>query len=243
MKFLSEIMKKMKIPEYIFLAIAASCVILFSIYLVPAANSAKELGTGVGGTAGKVVGTAVGTYDAFIGGEGDYWQGRENGKAEGLSAKDTEAKLNSIIVGTGKLQVLVVGLTLDDMHGDSDKYKALYILTGEAIYTVDLGAAQIDVEHQVIRVPRPEGRLIIDESRTEKLAEYQKKGFLSIGDGSTEEGITAYINSIAQLKKEGEEKIRTDPNLLERAKTAAVNQIGELTRQITGNAYTVEFII
>lgn len=232
-------MLKLKIIKALFpiliILIAIASLLILIMFVIPRYNNAPEDGIAIGESKGMVVGTVKGS----INGSFDYWAGRNEGNAQGISADDTKVTdITSIIQGTGNLQVLVAGVEFDIPHEIGDKYAAIYLLRGEATFTVNLGEAIIDENQNTVMIPQPKPTLNYDETEVKKIAEWQTKFF----DGRTEEGYTAYMNSIEQSKKNISESIANYDELLTMAKEAAKEQVQMLAKNMTGKTVTVTFL-
>ena len=94
----------------------------------------------LGAVQGKIVGLAVGSYKAVT---ESVPSGYSDGKDQGLSAEDTKSTIAAYTRGIGKLEVLVAGVKLSNFHQVGDKYAALYLTKGNAVFTVDLSEATI----------------------------------------------------------------------------------------------------
>ena len=169
----------------------------------------------------------------------------ENGKRDGLSAKDTTAKLLADIISTenNKLEVLISSITLTDMHKSDkrfQKYQALYLFSAKVVFTVNMNEIEIindDNGKIFIMVPNPEAEIFIDNTKTKKLAEMSNQLF----DGSTEDGYTAYLNSMVEIDKNSIESISNYEGLMQMAQQSAISRIKKLAESICG--YDVEFTI
>lgn len=214
--------------------IAIVVFLVLILFVIPVYDNSRSVGNAFGTSVGEVVGTAIGSYNGLT---QDYWVGLNEGKEQGLSAGDTEVTdITSVIQGTGKLQVLVARVTLDVSHEVGDKYAAIYLLRGEAIFTVDLSGAHIDNDLNII-IPHPEVHLDFDESETEKIAEWQTLFF----NGSTDDGYTAYMNSIEQSRENAMEYIANYDELIAQAQEAAKKQVQMLVMNMTGKSVSVSF--
>ena len=214
--------------------IAIAAVLMLIMYFKPMYDGAQTTGTALGTSAGEIVGTALGSLNGIT----YYREGWDAGKEQGLSAEDTESTIiTHIIQGTGNLQVLVAGVTLDVSHEVGDKYAAIYLLRGEAVFMVNLNEAQIDIDQNTVTVmiPLPEVRLTVDETEVEKIAEWQTKFF----NGSTDDGYIAYMNSIEQSKEAVAESISNYDELRKQAQEAAKEQVKMLVENMTGKEVNV----
>ena len=221
--FIEENRKGTKIPLkfkviVVLAVIAAGLVLILTIQIW---RKAKTYGENIGDVTGKTVGIAVGSFHGFSEGK----RGREDGKEDGLSASDTVANL----------QVLVSSIKLNDYHKLEEKYAALYLLKGDAVFTVDLSKAVIDANEDgevwYIRLPQPEVTVYIDDRYTKKVAEYQRKFF----NGSAEDGFNAYINSMSNLESKAKDAIEEDGSLMKCARDSAEKQIKRLAKMARVN--------
>lgn len=199
-------------------------------YVISLRINAKNLGNTVGSDYGTLAGKAVGSYEGLTKGSVD---GFESGKEKGLSAEDTTAEIANSMHEINKLEVLVASVKLNDIHsvGDDKDYAALYLLKGEAVFTIDLSKAEIKENNNVINitVPQPKMELTIDQSRIKKVAQYQKLFF----NGSAEDGLDAYINSMKKVVDESEKALANYDSLLRTAKIAAEKQIINLVNSVS----------
>lgn len=217
--------------------IAVAAILVLLLFFKPLHDNAQATGNAVGTSVGKFVGTAVGSYQGYT---QDYGEGKKEGKKQGLSAEDTEiTDISGIIHGTGDLQVLVAGVAFDNFHEVGDKYAAIYLLRGEAIFTVDLGKATIDNDQTTVMIPFPKVRLNIDETEVEKIAEWQTTFF----NGSTEDGYKAYMNSVQQIRENAEEYMANYDELQIQAQEAAKEQVRMLVKDMTGKNVNVLFYV
>lgn len=211
------------------LSIAVTCA-YFGIFQ-PAQENAEKIGAAAGGSLGSVVGGAVGSYNGIS-------EGWQSGKEEGLRAEDTHADMNDSIREVGKLEVLCAAVGLRNEHKIGDDYARLEILLGDAVFTVDLSLASItepSAQELTISLPSPEMTLYFDESKTQKLADYQAV----LLDGSAEDGFDAAFNSRKKVFEEANETITNYETLMEQAKASAVKNVELLARQISMGEKTV----
>ena len=224
----------------LFILIAAALIVAYIFLVRPLVKNSKAIGEKIGEESGKLTGMAIGSYKGITEG---LDQGYDAGKEEGLSAEDTMAKMAETIENMGRLEVLVAGVRLQNCHSIGDDYAALYILKGDAVFTVDLTEAVIsysaDGADLVILLPQPEMELYIDDSQTELLAEYQKTPF----SGKAEDGFTAYLNSMSQTVEEIKDTMVDYENLLAQARDSAVTQVSMLAEAAgSGRKISVEFM-
>lgn len=194
----------------------------------------------IGKTTGAFVGNAMGSYDGYVEGKED---GKRDGEKAGLSAEDTQVSLQQAVTAAGKLEVLAAGVSLKNLNEIGDTYKSLYMASGEAIFTVNLINAEVSFneDHSDIHIaiPRPTLQVYLDQNSTQKLAETQKFSF-TVG---SEDGITAYLNSMSQSMDKVSETIANYDALVELAEEASVNQVRQLASALlpAGSNVTVEF--
>lgn len=227
----------MKIPKsgrYIIPCVVIACILFYAIIL---RVKAESIGTMYGQSAGSKVGKFVGSFDAFT----DYREAYAEGKEQGFSAEDTVAEVAYKMKEVEKLDVLVASVKLNNMHTIGDDYAALYLLKGDAVFTVDLGKAEISEETDGIHIVLPplEMDLIVDQSKIEKVAEYQKQIF----NGSSEDGFDAHINSMKKIVEESKESLVNYDSLMKTAEETAKKQVTQLANAVAINKryVTVEF--
>lgn len=213
----------------IFLMVAA--VIALFGYAVPAYNNAKNLGISVGDKTGTIVGNVLGSFDGITTG---LAKGSEDGKTEGLSAKDTESEIKNSFSEIGNLEVLEAGVKLRDVNTLGDEYAALFLLKGVAIYSVNLKDVDInDIDASTVEVLLPEinVEVYIDESATEKLAEYQKHSW----SGNAKDGFVEYMNSRSVMDQSVKDTMENYSAMTEAAQSSAIKQIEIIAKAATGN--------
>lgn len=221
-KLFIELRKK---AVYIVLCILLAGVLMIVISIRMEADS---IGKVLGETTGSSVGKVIGSFEALT----DYREAYAEGKEEGLSAVDTTAEVTNKVQELNKLEVLVAGVKLRDEHSVGDEeYVALYLLKGDAVFTVDFRDAEITKEENVllITIPEPEMELIIDQSKLEKVAEYQK----FFWSGSAEDGFDAYLASMAKVTEETKESLANYDTLMKAAKESAESQVKQLVNSIS----------
>ena len=206
----------------IILCVIMSLVMIYSFSLrIKASSVGKRFGTEAGTATGVAIGSAEGLHSGIS-------AGATAGQQAGLSAEDTQAIITSRIHEMENLEVLVASVKLKNFHtiGDNVDYAALYLVNGDVVFTVDLGQADIDEKagRLQIKLPKPKGKLYIDNSSVEKIGEYQKKFF----NGNSEAGYDAYINTMKQLHDVSEENLTNYNELLYAAQDAAKTQITQL---------------
>lgn len=226
---MKKIMKK--IPESGTLVVPFVILLCVLGYVISLRINAQTLGEDIGSGYGYLVGKAIGSFEGLTQGSSE---GYKAGKEKGLSAEDTTAEIANSIREVEKLEVLVASVKLNDLHsvGEED-YKALYLLKGDAVFSVDLSKAVIDEKNGelYITIPQPEMELIVDPSRIEKVAEYQKYFF----SGKAEDGLDAYINSMKKIVEESEKSLANYDSLLKAAKASAEKQITILAKSVSVN--------
>jgi len=221
-------MKKLlkKIPKsgtYIIPCVFIACVLIYVIIL---RVNAESMGTTFGQSTGSQVGKFVGSFEALT----DYREAYAEGKEQGLSAEDATAEVANKIKEVERLEVLVASVKLNDIHTVGDDYAALYLLKGDAVFAVDLSKAEITEESDGLHIslPQLEMDLIVDQSKIEKVAEYQKLLF----NGSSEAGFDAYLNSMAKIVEESEETLVNYDSLKKTAEETAINQVEQLANSV-----------
>jgi hypothetical protein len=207
------------------------CLILLCalVFIVNFRLSAKTTGVALGEATGKTIGRAIGSFKGMTIGRK---KGYDAGKEAALTAEDTTAEFANTIKEGGKLQILVASVKLRDVHSVGEDYMALYLLKGEAVFTVDLSQAVILLEDEKIHitVPQPEMKLILDQSKIDKVAEYQEYFF----SGSSADGLDAYLNSMKKIYEETQETLVNYDSLMEAARESAEKQITELINAASG---------
>lgn len=221
---------KNKIASNTVTLICIALIMIFIVLLYFCINLAPALGKAAGKANGSMRGVTTGIE-----------RGREAGKQVGLSAKDTQVRLEDKISETGKIQVMMIDLRLTDLYQQGESYAALLAMPGEGIFSVDLTQAEIayDAEQNQISivVPCPEFTPYLDDSKVETIAEYKKPVF----DGKTEDGYQGYLNSREEIDKKVQEEFAIP--LLDLAKEAGISQIEKLAKSICGSTavVTVEY--
>ncbi|MBP3568558.1 MAG: DUF4230 domain-containing protein [Lachnospiraceae bacterium] len=227
-------------PEKI-IAIGALLLVImvFCMFSLPVYLKAEEKGNELGRMAGTAAGYASGIVNA------DIKAAEAEGKQEALAKPEINMKLigENKINETGKLDVLVAGVRLNNFHGVGNKYAALYLMKADAVFSVNLGLANVAyVEEELwvrITVPQPEVTVYFDESETEKIAEWQKNYF----SGDAGDGYQAYMNTMKEIEATASEDLARNESLMESARKAAEQQIKLLATSIYGMnvSVTVEF--
>ena len=215
--------------------LSIACVVVAVVgvfgYALPAYNNAKNLGISIGDKTGNIVGNVIGSFDGITTG---LAKGAEDGKEEGLSAKDTKAEIKNSFSEIGNLEVLEAGVKLNNVNTLGDDYAALFLLKGVAIYSVNLKNVEIsdiDANSVEILLPAINVEIYIDESSTEKLAEYQKHPW----SGSARDGFAEYMNTRVATDQSVKETMVNYANLTETAQSSAIKQIEIIAKAATGN--------
>lgn len=229
-------LKGMKLPVVGFAIILCIAVVTTLLtVIIPIHNDADEMGKQIGLVEGKAVGLVTGSYKG-------YTEGDTKGKADGLKAEDTGAVVSNRMNEIGNLEVLVAGVRLKNVHAVGNKYKALYLLAGNAVFTVDMTKVKVSTTSNgelLVVIPKPEIQLYIDERKTEKLAEWQTPFF----DGSAKDGYTAYMNSMTATVEEIQNTMANYDNLMKMAQESAVNQVTFLVKSVCGNDRSVHISV
>lgn len=200
-------------------------------YAFPAYTKAKNLGLSVGDKTGTIVGNVIGSFNGITNG---LENGAEDGKEEGLSAKDTKSEIKNSFSEIGNLEVLEAGVKLKNVNTLGDDYATLFLLKGVAIYSVNLKDAEInDIDSNTVEIllPAINVEIYIDESASEKLAEYQKHPW----SGSAQDGFVEYMNTRAASDQSVKETMENYSTLTKAAKDSAINQIEIIAKAATGN--------
>lgn len=205
------------------------CVVMLCalVFLINYRINAESTGNMVGEGTGTLVGRAVGSLEGLTVGQ---IEGHQAGKEAGLSAKDTTAELSGKIQKVEKLQVLVASGTYSDILTVGDDYAALLSQQYNAVFTVDLGTAEIELREDGLHI-------LLDQPSVEFLPvgeiikenEYQKNGFT----GSTEDGYDALNNSANQMKQKATEKLAGDASMMAAAKASAETQLIGLVNAVS----------
>ncbi len=196
--------------------------------------NAQSTGGALGETSGKLAGRAVGSLEGLTKGQ---LEGYAAGKEEGLSAKDTTAELAVKIQEVEKLEVLVASGIYSDVLSigkeDSPDYAALLSQKYNAVYTVDLSTAVINLEddglHILLDQPKVE---FIPIGEIEKVNEFQKKGFV-FETGSAEDGWKAALNSMDQITVRAQEQLQNNDSLMQAARATAKTQLIQLVNAVS----------
>lgn len=235
MKFLLSFVDRKNRNSFL-LCVLAAIFFVMAIAAVYFHARAKNVGTSVGEMTGGAVGVALGSADGVING---LQEGMEAGAAAGLSAEDTTADMKESLKEVGRLEVLAAGVTLRNLNEIGQEYTNLSVINGDAIFSVDMTQAEIsfsqDGKEVYIVIPEPTMELYIDQSGTEILAEIQKPFF----GVTAEDGLNAYLNSMAQTVDKVKETLANYDSLLAQAKDSALEQVRQMAETISGGRYTV----
>lgn len=220
---MNKISKKFpKITSFGMVLVLMAILLIFTFYWW---INAKSIGNEIGSDTGSIVGKAVGS---FLGMTDGKKKGEQAGRDAGLKAEDTAAVISNQLHRLENLEVLVASVKLSNFHSvgqeDSSKYyAALYLVNGNAVFTVDMRQADISARSGdlYIKLPKPKGSLYLDDSSVEKVAEYQTKLF----NGSAEDGFDAYLNTMTKMQEASEETLDNYEALIFAAKEAATNQV------------------
>ncbi len=208
---------------------AVAVVVVLVICCFGINSAATSVGRGVGNVSGSLVGAAVGSANGIKDG---VTEGIQAGVEEGLSAEDTRVELGQAIQSVGKLEVLVAGVTLESINSIGKAYTGLYVIAGDAVFTVDLAGTEVitsdDGKEIDIGIPEPELSLFLDQNSTEKLAEVQNFSWTV----SAEDGLKEYLNSMAKTKEETEEYLSNYSDLMQSARNAAIDQVTQLASRL-----------
>ncbi len=236
-------LKKFKSAPSFFIMIATALVLVFTIVftavkVLPTYLKADSLGEDIGGKIGNAVGWAIGSFNGITTGEKE---GGKAGKEEGLSAKDTSVIVANKIKEAGSLEVLVAGIKMTNLNkvGKND-YASLFLVKGNAVFSVNLKNISVELSDDfstaTVTVPDVTADIYIDDSATEKLAEYQKSKFTR----SAEDGFTEYLNTSNQLAEKAEESIPNYDQLKESARSSAKKQITDMVKSFNSRIVDVD---
>ena len=225
-----------KLPQKAAITVIFAILFCVLISVISLRINASSMGNGVGQNMGSLAGRAIGSMEGLTKGRND---GTQAGKNDGLSAEDTEAEVANALHDLQNLEVLVASVKVQDIHsiGVNNDYKALYLMKGEVVFSVDMNEAEIVLngDNLTITIPMPKGELIIDQSQVEKVAEYQRHYF----KGDAESGFTAYLNSMTKVQEATAETLNNYSALLEAAKSSATNQIEQIANAAAVNKKSV----
>lgn len=210
--------------------------IVIMVVLINIHGYSKIIGEEIGNLNGQLVGTAIGSAKGVTEGVAS---GITAGEEAGLSAVDTTADIKGTIESMGKLEVLVAGVTLQNLNEIGDAYKGLYIANGDAVFTVDLNEAEIsfsqDDKDVYITIPAPEFELYLDQNSTEKLFEIQNFSFTV----DAEDGINSYLNTMTKTVEKAKETIVNYDSLMTTATESAKQQVEQLASTVCGEEHVV----
>lgn len=221
------VFKLKKVPALAIMSVVCALLVCVCAFFIQFRINAENIGSDIGNNLGTLTGKAVGSLEGMAIGSSEGW---EAGKAEGLSAEDTTVKVADTIRETARLEVLVASVKLSDIHSVGDDYKALYMLKGNAVFSVDISNAVIDerADGLYITIPQPEMEPIIDQSRIKKEAAYQKHYWA----GSAEQGLDAYLSSMTKIVQRSESALSNYDSLVLAAKNSAVKQVAQLANSV-----------
>lgn len=222
-----------------FCAWAFFVVLLFVLFLaVRMYVGAQKTGETVGSTIGTAVGGAIGSFKGITTGT---QAGAEAGREEGLNAKDIKVIVADIKDGLGelgKLEILTATASFRDVLGIGNDYRAFFLLRGNVVFTVDMNQVEIQPVSGAeisILLPVPECTVAIDDTATEKVAEYQKDFFT----GDTQAGYEAFLKFVNQRSDELEKSLDGYDALNRQAQNAAEQQVKLLAKSICGPDKTI----
>lgn len=213
-----------KIPKsgiYFIPCTVIACVLLYVIIL---RVNAESVGTKVGQSTGSQIGKFAGSFEALA----DYGEAYAEGKEQGLSAEDAIAEVVNKIKEVKKLEVLVAGVKRYDTHKVGDNYAALYLIKGDAVFSVDLSKAEITEDTNGLHIVLPQLEMDLIDGKNEKVAEYQKESFT----GSSEDGFGAYLNSMKKISEESKETLPNYDSLKKTAEETAIKQVKQLANSV-----------
>ena len=176
---------------------------------------------------GTAVGTAVGTFHAVT---EDMPAAYQQGVNDGLSATDIRTEMQEKLQEVGKLDVLAATAQLTDFHEVGNKFAALYRLGADVIFSVDITKAKVLVGETDLEIilPEPEVEINIDSTKT-RLEDYWQHWLIN---GSTEQGINAYINSMKMIQGDAKKTLAEYEALEKQAEESARTQVLLLARFI-----------
>lgn len=230
-------MNKLKsIEQTTMLFLLVAVLLIATVFTGYVHHRAGEIGNAIGQTNGKIVGTAIGSACGVTVGAKE---GKEAGKQKGLSAEDTTVDIKGSMEALGKLDVLVAGVSLKNINKIGDSYTGLYLINGDAVFSVDLAETEIsfsqDGKDVYIIIPEPDLEVYLNQSSSRKLAESQKFSFTV----SAKDGLVNYLNSMTQTVQKVKETIVNYDSLLADAKESAKKQVQQLAGTICGDNYVV----
>ena len=218
----------------IIVCVAAAIVLVYIIYLK---SNAVAIGGSTGESIGAITGKVIGSFEGLTTGRKE---GSEAGKEEGLSAENTAAEIATQMKKLQNLEVLVASVKVSDVHtvGEKQDYKALYLVKGEVIFSVDLSKAEVqeDADNLIISIPQPVGKLIFDPERIEKKAEFERY----LRAGSAEDGMKEMLNTLAKMQEATAETLNNYDSLVDNARKSAIKQVTRLAESSSINNKTVK---
>jgi len=222
MKFLIKLKTQLGVMGILALLLA------FFVFAIYTHSKADDLGNNIGTVEGKIVGTAIGSWNGVTKG---IAAGQEAGKVEGMSAKDTRFAVQAATTAVGKLEVLVAGVSIRNAQKLGSVYQNLSIIQGTVVFSVDLEQAHFefseDMSQVTVSLPTPKSDFYADLSRTQQLAEWQKKSFKH----SAQDGFVSNLNSLNEILKNPQDHISNyRSSLLPAAETAAKEKVTELIK-------------
>lgn len=201
-------------------------VILATVLVILVWFGAYQKGKNTGIKSGTAVGTALGSKQGLM-------EGIQQGHEDALTAENTKVVLAQEFQTAGKLQVLSAGVTARNFQTLGDAYKAIQILKGEIVFTVDLQSAMIVATESsaVILIDTPQAKFYLDEEATKMIAEAHNRTFLSMNE---KDGILAQLNSRAKIVEEIEKYIDGYGALMRTANKIAIEQTKNLADAACG---------
>lgn len=223
-----------------FCVLAIFAILFFALFLpiVRMYAGAHKTGETVGSTAGTAVGSAIGSFKGSTAGT---LEGSAAGRAEGLNAQDIDiivADIKDNLGEMGNLEVLTATASFRDILGIGNDYRAFFLLRGNVVFTINLNQIEIhpvSKEEISILLPAPECTVDIDDTATEKVAEYQKDFFT----GDTQAGYEAFLKFVNQRSAELEKSLDGYDALNKQAQEAAKQQVELLAKSICGPDKTI----
>ena len=221
----------LKVAVLFFVVIAIIVVLIFFLRVKPVYDKFHDMGESIGTTLGEITGGAVGSFRG-------YRDGQTDGKEAGLTADDTSVVVFSL-QEIGKLEVLVADVKMTDLFEVGDKYKALFSMDGNVVFTVDLANAEYTFDERAntlsVILPQPDCELYVDEGSTTLLADWHKP----LSNGRASEGANAYNQSIKNMQNEYKTSIANYDTLLDMARMVALRQVVSLASAASGTDKTV----
>lgn len=226
------------IKYIVYLAAVISVIVM--VMSICALVKAEKTGNELGEKAGTLAGNTIGSFNGITKG---IEEGKKAGKEAGLSAVDTTVDIGGSLKETGKLEVLVASVAITNINkiGDFDDpdYASLYVVRGNAYFTVDLSLATIYISEDnssvSVEIPSPDVSIFLNERENEKLDEHQNTSFT----GNSKDGYKEYVNSMAEIDQNIKENIINYKSLMEQAEAASLQRVEELVYSICGGGKTV----